>query len=183
MIKERMLGYLPNYYRGIREVDGIMDAQGAQVEDVRANLDDVARQFHVDTATWGLARWERLVGLPESDGTLPDRRSAVKSMLQGFGTLTLSKVEELCKVYVNGEVEVSVDGPSFTLTITFTGIVGIPANFSTLEAVLRDVMPAHMVLNVEFRYMTWRELDGFGYTWDELDALNLSWEEFSEHDG
>lgn len=55
--------YLPNYYRDLYEAQAITDAQTVAVEQLIADIDDVLAQFNVTTATWGLAKWESLLGL------------------------------------------------------------------------------------------------------------------------
>ena len=209
---EQMVSVLPKYYEDIKEANEILGAEAAQISGVNSDIEDLLRQFTVDTATWGLDRWERLVGLKSDrenvvtfndiqlnnlrfddlEGStwkaiggmhvlgVEERRSAIKSKLQGYGTITESKIKEICKLYTSGNVDVQVNGPAFLVTITFIDLVGIPPNYSVLESVLREVLPAHLALEFGFRYMRWSELDAFTYTWDVLDGMNMSWDEFSE---
>lgn len=183
MYKENMYAYLPNYYRGVKEVDALLGAEADQVATLRAAVEDTTNQFNVQTATWGLANWERLVGLTVGNDLSPlglsTRRSAVLSKLQGQGTITESRVSEICKVYTSGTVEVVVDAPNYTVTLKFVDVIGIPPNYETLIAVLRELMPAHLALEIEFRYMTWNDLEALNRTWDAQDALNLNWDDFS----
>ena len=183
MHKERMLAYLPNYYRGIKEVDALLEANGANIVELRRVKDDVTDQLFVDTATWGLTTWERLVGLPEGNDLstigVRARRAAIKSKLQGASVFTMAKVREVCALYASGAVEITMDGPTHTLTIEFVDVLGIPTNLETMQRVLEEQIPAHIRLVFEFRYMTWNDLDAFNRTWDAQDALNLDWENFS----
>src|SRR5690606_17659508 len=57
---------------------------------------DVLDQFFVDTATWGLDYWEKIVGI-ETDKNMPleTRRKLIKERLQGFGTLTEERFREI----------------------------------------------------------------------------------------
>jgi uncharacterized protein YmfQ (DUF2313 family) len=63
-INRAMYDYLPQYYEDIREARAIIDVESAQFEQLYADIADVLAQVYVDTATWGLANWERICGIP-----------------------------------------------------------------------------------------------------------------------
>jgi hypothetical protein len=169
----------------------------------------VLAQFHVDTATWGLDIWERFVGLPSNatysvwnsleqrsvifDGlewktwdaiehsyvSLDDRRAAIKSRLRGTGTVTKTMLKSVCASYTGGTVDIIEDSSAFKVQIVFTDIAGVPSNMDALQAVIRDIMPAHLLIEYVYRYLRWDELDGKAMSWDTLDADAYTWDEFS----
>lgn len=111
---------------------------------------------------------------------MPERRSAIKSKLRGQGTITKAKIAEICASYTGGTVNVKEFASEFRVVIEFTDVAGVPANIDTLKAVLAEVMPAHLVVEYQYRYLRWNELDGFAWTWDGLDANGLTWNELEE---
>lgn len=82
--KDRMIEYLPWYYRSSRVMKAILSAQGQEIDKLFDALDQVLDQFFVATATWGLSYWEELLGLPIND-TLPvaERRQRVMAKRRG----------------------------------------------------------------------------------------------------
>jgi hypothetical protein len=210
IINQAMYGYVPNYYSDIRESRAIIDAKSVLLDRLNANINDVLAQFYVETATWGLAQWERLVDLPvaptysswdalEQNGVefdsvegvswnrlektyVPDmdsRRSAVKSKIRGYGTVTNGKLVEICGAYTGGTVEVHEYPAKFRVVIEFVDLVGLPPNIDTLQAVVRDIMPAHLLVEFAYRYLRWSEFDAKALTWDGLDAEAMTWDELA----
>ena len=209
-INRAMYDYLPNYYEDIREARAIVDRSSVSIDQLNADIRDVLAQFYVDTATWGLAIWERIVGLPSAAtfsvwdtmtqrsiifdmlekktwdliersyaASLDERRSAVKSRLRGTGTVTKDLLISVCAAYTGGTVEI-VEVPSeFRVQIVFTDITGVPSNMTTLQDVIREIMPAHLLIEYVYRYLRWNELDGYVWTWDTLDAKVYTWDAFS----
>ncbi|UKS30145.1 YmfQ family protein [Paenibacillus sp. HWE-109] len=178
-IRQSMSGYLPNYYEGSRIVGNLLNVEGAEVASLNANVADVLAQFYVDTATWGLANWERICGLP-TDGLKPieQRRSVIKSKLRGVGTVNAAMIKNVAEAYDNGEVRVTEDNAHYTVSITFISNHGVPANLADIQAALREIVPAHLAINFAFTYMTWSALDAHAFTWGTLSANNYTWAQF-----
>jgi hypothetical protein len=171
--------YLPHYYRDSRTVDNLLNVEATEFADLNAEIADVLAQFYIDTATWGLANWERICGLL-TDETKPieQRRSVIKSKLRGVGTVTAAMIKNVAESFDNGEVAVIEDNATYTVTIKFVSTRGEPANLDDIQNALREIIPAHLAVNFSFTYMTWNALDAKALTWDDLDALNLTWDEF-----
>jgi hypothetical protein len=205
-----MYDYLPNYYEDIREARAIVDSGSATIDGLNADIDDVLAQFYVDTATWGLAIWERIVGLPSAATysvwdtmaqrsvlldtleyktwdlieksytlSLDERRSAVKSRLRGTGTVTKDLLKSVCASYTGGTVDIIEMPAEFRVQIVVIDVAGVPSNVDALEAVVRDIMPAHLEIEYVYRYLRWTELDDYVWSWDTLDAKDYTWDEFS----
>lgn len=182
MINERLKRYLPLYYEDVLEANGIMDAEGPEFDELMANIIDVLDQYFVDTATWGLADWERICDLPtDPNKPLSQRRSVIKSKLRGAGTVTAELVKNVASAYTDGDVTVTEDFAKYRIVITFVSVYGIPPNIDDLERELRNLIPAHLGIAFEFRYMAWDELDGYGWTWADVDALGLDWAAFESY--
>lgn len=173
-----ILAHLPRLYETSRVVQALAQAEGVEIDDLRLTLSEILDQFFVRTATWGIERWERELGLsPALDQPIEERRARVLSRLRGFGTATIRVVKDVAEAYDKGRVEVIEDHAAYAVTIRFVDTTGIPPNLEDLKAAVRAVVPAHLEIRYEFNYFTWNELDARGWTWDQLDALNLTWDE------
>ncbi|QVY62996.1 putative phage tail protein [Cytobacillus gottheilii] len=210
-IERDLFDYVPKEYEDYRESRAILRAESVEFERLNLKISDVLDQFFVDTATWGLAEWERICGLPVAlDYTIydafrqnnvsfstvegvawdeletlfipsaSDRRSAIKSKLRGAGTITREKVADVCSAYSGGSVIVREYPSEYRVVIEFTDITGVPSNMDTLQEVLRDLMPAHILVEYQYRYLRWNEFDSELYTWDSLGARNFTWNELEE---
>ncbi|WP_340029010.1 putative phage tail protein [Paenibacillus sp. FSL H7-0940] len=168
-IQRDMLDYVPQYYRDSLVASGLLNAEAIEIAQLNADIYDVLDQFYIDRATWGLARWERIFGVvPEADATYEQRREVLRGKMRGVGKISVSLIENVAEAYANGDVDVAVDSAAYTLTITFVGVFGVPAQLDALKANLRDIIPAHMAIDYVFRFYTYGELTGSGATYASL---------------
>ncbi|SMB97929.1 hypothetical protein SAMN00808754_2032 [Thermanaeromonas toyohensis ToBE] len=175
---KEMLTYLPRYYETSRVMKAILQAQGSEFDKLRQALDEVLNQFFVSTATWGLERWEKELGLPPAeDQPESERRDRIISRLRGYGTATIYVVKKVAESYDKGAVDVIEDFEGYTVTIRFVDTTGVPPNLEDLKAAVRAVVPAHLDLKYEFNYFIWDEWDAKNETWDAFDSLALTWDQ------
>lgn len=173
-----MLTYLPRYYETSRIMRAILQAEGEEFDKLRQALDETLDQFFVNTATWGLDRWEEELGLPVTpDQPTDERRDKIISRLRGCGTATISVVKQVAESYDNGAIDVIEDFPAYTVTIRFVDTAGVPPNLEDLKVAVRAVVPAHLELQYQFNYFIWDEWDAKSETWDVFDSLSLTWSE------
>lgn len=174
---QEMLSRLPRYYENSRIVGDILQAQGTEFDQVQQKLDDVLNQIFVNTATWGLDRWEKELGLTVAvDQPIAERRDKINSRLRGYGTATITVIKRVAESYDKGAIDVIEDHAAYTVTIRFVDTTGVPLNLEDLTAAVRAVVPAHLDCIYEYNYFIWDELDAKGWTWDALDALTLTWD-------
>lgn len=178
-----MLSYLPKLYERSRVVEDLLQAEGAEFDELRKALDQILDQAFVRTATWGLDRWEQELGLTVATWqSTTERRDRLASHLRGYGTATISIVKAVAQAYDQGTVDVVQDHPHYRVILHFVDTRGVPTNLSDLQKAVRAIVPAHLEVVYEFRYTTWDEVDSRGWTWDALDALGLTWDEFETHE-
>jgi Uncharacterised protein conserved in bacteria (DUF2313) len=172
-INRAMYDYLPSYYEDIREARAIIDAESAQFEQLHADIADVLAQFFVDTATWGLANWERICGIPVDESKpIDQRRSVIKSKLRGIGTVTVDLIKNVAEAYYNGEVEVTEQPSLYTVKIKFVSKLGVPPNLADIQNALREIIPAHLAIDFEFSYLLIRDVHNV-MTLSQLQATTL----------
>ncbi len=183
-IKSSMFGYMPKMYEEIPETVAIVEAESTELELLNERVRDVVYQFFPDTATWGLKAYEVDVGIA-TDETKPvdQRRAVIKSKLRGAGTTTKELIENVAEAYSNGDVEVTEDNANYNIIITFVGTLGIPPNLDDLEKVLRQIIPAHMIYTLEFRYVTYDQLLSTYPNYDAVTNSGLTYEQLIVTEG
>lgn len=177
-INRDMADYLPRYYEDAPIVTNITGREAAEFTDMNADIYDVLAQFYIDTATWGMARWENIFGVTVDEAKpIEQRRSVIKGKLRGIGTVNAALIEQVAEAYDNGTVTVEENNAAYTIIVTFVSNRGVPVNLDDIQAALRDIIPAHLAISFEFTYLTWDELDAQLWTWNALDALALTWDQ------
>ncbi|MFS8639313.1 MAG: YmfQ family protein [Symbiobacteriaceae bacterium] len=175
---QRMAGYLPPLYETSRVVRSMLDAAGAELDELRRALDEVLAQFFVRTSTWGLDKWEEALGLPPAPNlTEAERRDRIVSHIRGTGTATISVVRQVAEAYDKGSIDIIEDHAAYTVIVRFVDTRGVPTNIDDLKAAVRAVLPAHLDVVYQFRYLLWSELDARQLTWEALDQMALTWPE------
>lgn len=91
---------------------------------------------------------------------------AVRSKMRSVGIIDIPLIKNICESYQHGKVDVIEDKTGFCITIKFVDKYGVPPNYGRLIEQLREVIPAHYVIDVQLKYRTWREL--LSYKWSDL---------------
>lgn len=150
----RMLGYLPDYYETSRVMGSILQAQGAELDQLRVSLEETLGQFFVSSATWGLDAWEAELGIAPVPGKPDDqRRAVINGKLRGVGTVTVDLIQSVAEAYERGAVEVTQEAALYQFTIQFIDTVGTPPNLSDVKAAIEEIKPAHLAVVYSFRYL------------------------------
>ncbi|WP_235847555.1 YmfQ family protein [Paenibacillus tuaregi] len=175
-IKQDMQDYLPKYYADSKIVQHLLVQESDEIMEYHKKVRDLLNQFFVETATWGLSRWEAICGIPVLESKPEDqRRSLIKSKLRGSGTVTVPVIKSVVDSFENGQIDVQENFEKYEVVITFIGTRGIPANLDDVKAAVREIVPAHLGINYQFTYLRWEELDEAKLTWEQLEAMNKNW--------
>lgn len=92
--KVDVLRYLPKFLANDGTFKDVHVALSTEHENLRLTIIDIARQFFVESATWGLADWERIYDLPSAGG-LAERRAALLQKIRARDTITKSRMQAL----------------------------------------------------------------------------------------
>ncbi len=84
-INRSMYNYMPRYYEDIKEAREIIDTESDAFKQIKNDARDVLNQFYIDTATWGLAKWERLLGDPNAGNYDKTTFQSIEENLVTFG--------------------------------------------------------------------------------------------------
>lgn len=167
---EDLTKLVPEFVASLREMKALYTAEGYQIGYLQHALTDVIDQCFLVTATWGLKRWEQLMGLPTNMMlTYEQRREIIAAKLRGQGTPTMQSIKAAAAAFSGGEVEVLEDNPRSTFIVRFIGVKGIPRNMQGFIDMLEEMKPAHLAYRFEYRYTTWAEMKK--YTWGSLGTM------------
>lgn len=172
-----LIEQLPIFYQNSPEMVSMQDALNVQTEAALVAMEDALAQLDVQTATWGLAYWERALGLSVDISKPEDyRRSRIISKLRGQGTTTVAMIKNVSESFSNGAVEVIEDPANYHFDIKFVGTIGIPPNMDDLTAAIEEIKPAHLGYAYIIIYNCWSDVSA--KTWGALAAK--TWGEVKE---
>lgn len=169
--------YLPSIYNDLDDVQLMLDVEASEVIRIQAKLYELLDQFYVNSATYGLERWESEVGIEAIPQRSTDsRRHYINAKLRGTGTVTAELLKSVVDAFYYSEI---TDKPrEYTVAVKLLGKRGVPKNLEDIEVAVNDVIPAHLRPEYEFTFATWGEINSVGLTWQEADEKTL--EEFEE---
>lgn len=177
-----LMKYLPRYWHGIKEMQALQNALGNEISELQCAVVSTLDQMFITTATWGLELWEKELAI-ETNKSLSDefRREIIMAKMRGTATTTKALIKSVAVAFSNGEVEVIEDNAKYTVKIKFVGTRGVPANLEDFKKMLSQIIPAHLVIEYVFTYMTWKEFNSYDKTWKQWEDLRLNWKEFTEY--
>ncbi|MFE4201133.1 putative phage tail protein [Aneurinibacillus aneurinilyticus] len=177
--KERMIAQMPSNYHKDPLTHELKNAEAMELDRVRAQRQDVFLQFDPATATWGIANWEKIFGIPiDETKPLQERREVVIGRMRFSDTVSVAKIKNVASAWSGGEVDVKENYERFAIEIKFIGKRGIPANMNDIKRTLRELIPAHLGIDYYFTYTVWSEVKS--KTWGALK--NYSWKEVRERE-
>lgn len=148
---------LPKFYETIREFNEIIKVESKQLATLDDWMDSSLDQLFVETATWNLKRWEEIFGIPVDESKpLDQRRSVIKSKIRGAGVTTIELVKNVAESWYNGETEVTEE--VLKVIVKFNSNYGIPSNLEDVERALREIIPAHLIVEFLFSYFLIRDI-------------------------
>ena len=137
-----------------------------EVNSINDEVDNVLNQFYVDSATYGLDYWEKMLGISKNNFDTDTRRENIKPKMRSRGTTTVSVIKNVCEAYSNGIVEVIVNHLDYSFVIDFVGTIGVPKAFAELDKTIEEIKPCHLAHSYKFNYNTHGDLSK--YTHEEL---------------
>lgn len=157
----------------------IITSMDTEVKTLQNAIEDLLKQFFIDTTTWGLSDWERLLGLKiDTTETYQNRRARIKMAMRGAGTVTQEMLKNLCMSFTNGLVDV-IENKDYTFIIKFIDVKGIPSNLEYLKQAIEEVKPAHLAYMFKYLYTICQNYIDWKTTCTEM--LKLTCEEIKTY--
>ncbi len=166
----RLLEYLPLYERNSKVFQEILNVEQIEFDKLGLNVEDLENQLNIDTATWGLAIYEKELGLKTNlNKPLEERRSVIKSKWRGTGKVDRLLIKTVVDAYTNGGVDVGFDGK---VIVTFNNVKGIPSNLGDVKKAIGEISPAHLAIIYKFAYLLIKDIHE-AITLSEMDKTPL----------
>ena len=160
-----LINKLPSFYDN-DITKPIQDSLGAEVDSINIKIDETLDQFFIDRATYGLDKWEAMLGISKNNLDIYTRRENIKAKMRSRGTTTTTVIKNICEAYSNGIVEIIVNHSDYSFVIDFVGTVGIPRAFAELDKTIEGIKPCHLAHSYKFNYNTHGDISI--YTHEEL---------------
>jgi hypothetical protein len=167
-LQREITNYLPRFYDDFQQVVVMLKTEANEFTRVRAKLNEILDQFYVETATYGLDRWESITDIEyiEERSTI-SRRHYINAKLRGVGTVTPALLKSIVDAFYTAEI---YEEPSdFKVRIKLVGKRGVPKNLEDIEEAVNNVIPAHLQPYFEFTYLPWNEVEEAGLTWEQAE--------------
>ena len=168
-----LINKLPSFYEN-DIVKFIQNTLGVEADSINNTVEDTLNQFFVNDATWGLNKWEKMLGISKNNFDIQTRRENIKAKMRSRGTTSINTIKNICEAYSNGIVEIVVNHTDYSFEVHFIGSIGIPQAFAELDKTIEEIKPCHLAHSYKFRYKTHEYLSKYTheelgqYTHDEL---------------
>ncbi len=170
-MREEIKSHLPQFYNDIRDFQELINVEATELANADELMEGVVSQLFVETATWGLKHWEKIFSISTDESKpLNQRRSVIKAKIRGAGVTTVDLVKQVAESWYNGEIEV-IEEPE-KVGIKFNSNYGIPSNLGDVEKALREIIPAHLIIEFLFSYLTVADVNAM--TISEMNNTLLS---------
>lgn len=150
----KLMEMLPHYYQDDEYVNSLQDTIQSELMIFTNDIIDLENQFFVETATWGLDFWERLleINTPQAVSySLESRRENILSKIRGRGTSTVEVIRSVAQAYTTGSVDVEERPSDYSFFIKFINFdFSNSLNIDKLYNILDEIKPAHLVYDVTF---------------------------------
>ena len=160
-----LINKLPSFYDN-DIVKPIQNSFTVEANSINDEVENTLNQFYVDSATFGLDYWEKMLGISKNNFDIQTRRENIKAKMRSRGTTSIEVIKNLCEAYSYGEVEIIVNHSDYSFVIDFVGSIGVPKAFAELDKTINEIKPCHLAHSYKFNYNT--HLDISNYTHEQL---------------
>ena len=178
---EDTLKKLEKQMRKSQVVRDIVNAMLHILNEVDEQTENLPKQIRPSTSTILLSKWEKEFGMEvREDYPEKFRQETLLAKERGAESVTKAVIKNTAESFSGAEVEINVNTDESLIMIKFAGTVGIPTNMEDLKRALEDIIPAHMELQYEYVYNTWKDVSKLTwrelkqYTWKEVKEVRLS---------
>ena len=168
-----LINKLPSFYDN-HITKPMQDSFTVEANSINDEVENTLNQFYVDSATFGLDKWEKMLGISKNNFDYQTRRENIKAKMRSRGTTTLSVIKNICEAYSYGEVDIIVDHANYSFVVNFVGSIGVPKAFAELDKTVNEIKPAHLAHSYKFNYNTHSNISSYtheqlaNYTHDEI---------------
>lgn len=156
-----------------------LECVGKRLDELQAHLERIQREMCLTTAEGvGVDKIAALFSQrPVTDDVRQMTRSLAALARIGRDSFTLSAINNVLEgCGVNASVAEAVQ-PG-TVAVRFPNVRGVPAEFERMRQIIETILPAHVLVQYLFWYVTWEELEAQMLTWQDVQEQEMTWQEF-----
>lgn len=173
--------YVPQFIYELPEMEAIYYVEGLELGLLKWQIEDVLKQFNVDTATWGLRIYEDKYGIQYNPSmSYESRREVIKAAIRGKGVADTYRIKIVAESFSGGECNVIRHDREKYFTIQFVGIKGIPTNMQALINEIKKIKPSHMGFDFKYTYTSWDYLDNKDLSYNSAESIK--WDDIEIYD-
>jgi len=173
------IALLPERLAEVSELIHICSAVGSELDKGNTFIANTAADSFVGLAgETGLRRWEKILGVyTPLDSSVEARREAVLAKLMTKPPINLAVLKGIIEAYMGIVVEIEVN--LYRIYVRYRGESRIK-DLTPLFVTVNDIIPANMIVYINYKYLTWNELDSIGMVFNSLDGLDADWQYFEK---
>lgn len=150
---DNMMGYVPRYYLGSRIYKAQAYAKGAEFDILQEIAMETPDQASPYTATWGLAFWEKLAGLPVNPGeTLESRRARVLEAFCAGELITPFNMRKAIRLAFGIETEITRNVAPYTFRVNISGDGDAQVDWGKIADLLERKKEAHTAYQMAIKH-------------------------------
>ena len=146
-----LINKLPSFYEN-DTTKVIQNSFSVEANSINNEVENTLNQFFVDSATFGLDKWDNMLGISKNNFDIQTRRENIKAKMRARGTTSIDVIKNICEAYSNGEVDIVVNHTDYSFEIHFIGSIGVPKAFAELDKTIEEIKPCHLAHSYKFRY-------------------------------
>ena len=141
--------YLPRFLAEDKAFRDLLKTHTQEHERQRLFLPEFAKQFFIETVSWGLSSWEEVYeSNPPHGADTEFRRTLVKAKMLGRQPVTKARLEQLINAFTKGrDAYVEEDVAPGCFQIHFPSVILWQEQ---MEEMLDATVPAHLTYNLHF---------------------------------
>ena len=148
-VYDELISFYPDYYRGIKEMQAILHAQGTILDGLVEAIDIIIDNNFITTAHEEMIeRLEAFLEIVPLTNNLEDRRQNILSYFIGFGHISATKLKALIRAFTQEDSEITFstkdENQNYILSITITKKQGVNPDWDILYNLLDNRIPAHI---------------------------------------
>ena len=156
-----------------------LESLGKSLDELQVHLEYIQQEMCLTTASGvGL---DRIAALFAQRPVTDDERQLARSLAAlgriGGNSFTPSAINNTLEGCGLNAVVAETAQPGI-VAVRFPDVPGIPTEFERMRQIIENILPAHVLVQYLFWYVTWAELEAQELTWQEMQEQNMTWQKF-----
>lgn len=132
----------------------VFNADANKFDEIEVTTKDFLMQLFPQTATWGLAIWEKLCGLTINPKlSIEARRGKIITKLSRISPMTIFELKRILSYFAD-TIDVKEYPNDYSFDVTFGSYSSIGDKLSEMYEIIEEVKPAHLDFRAIFDYVT-----------------------------